>query len=401
MGTRRTLSEGIGSWARRLAVSRVRPRSPAGATVVVALLLLIVGLHVAPGPHERCRQEPLPSHGCDTPISDETPVPVEGFANVAAVGSAGASRPTASFVTACGSELCLLGRAWRMHAASDYNTTATAARRAAMAGSAGINTLRLVALLDEAGSPTAAPYDEARWIGVDERIAAAGRHGLKVLVDLSTYRNLLANAGIEPYTHDWGPFLQVLLNRRNTVTGVRYAEDPTIAMFSLAGEVEPEPRRAAGTRARRDVTEFFLRTLLQAKAIDGNHLWSSGGLLHLDWDSGIEWRTIMSLRQNDVCSIHNYSAQDTTVTTPQVAQHCRDLGKPWITEEFGYPQSLGDAERARRFRAMFELQRRHGVAGVGFWNLGDELAPSSHDVNEQTPAVWAALRENAPARAAG
>ena len=395
------MSERIGNRTRTLAVRRVRRRSPACATVVVALLLQIVALHIAPRPHERCLQQPLPLHGCDAPISGETPVPVEGFANAAAVGSAGAPRPSTSFVTACGSALCLLGRAWRMHAASDYNSTATAARRAAMAGSAGINTLRLVALLDEAGSPATAPYDEARWIGVDERIAAAARHGLKVLVDLSTYRNLLANAGIEPYSHDWGPFLQVLLNRRNTVTGVKYAEDPTIAMFSLAGEVEPEPRRAVGGGARADVTEFFRRTLLQAKAIDGNHLWSSGGLLHLDWDSGIEWRTIMSLRQNDVCSIHNYSAQDTAITTPRVAQHCRDLGKPWITEEFGYPQSVGDAERARRFRAMFELQRRHGSAGVGFWNLGDELAPNSHDVNEQTPAVWAAIRENAPARAAG
>ncbi|MHA6629348.1 hypothetical protein ACU61A_28260 [Pseudonocardia sichuanensis] len=309
---------------------------------------------------------------------------------VSDVRLAGSGAALPGFVTTCGPTLCLDGVQWAMYAASDYGTSVTPTERARMASEAGLNTLRLVNFLDESGSPASAPFDEASWRDVDERIAAARRYGLKVLVDLSTYRNLLARAGSDPYGEDWGPFLRFVLDRQNTVTGVRYAEDPTIAMFSLAGEVEPE---AGGTT----VTEFFRRTLRQAEDIDPHHLWSTGGLLHLDRDSGIEWPTIMAMPENDVCSIHNYSEPDTVVTTPQIARFCGVLGKPWITEEFGFPQSVGDEERARRFHAMFDLQRLHRAAGVGFWNLGAEREPSSHDVNEQTPAVWQAVQANAPA----
>jgi hypothetical protein len=307
-------------------------------------------------------------------------------------------QPLPDDVAVCGQELCLNGAPWRMYAASDYGHTMTPTERAALAAAVGINTIRLVQLLDENGSADTAPYDEATWVAIDERIAAAAQHGLKVLVDLSTYRNLLVNSDIDPYAADWGPFLEFLLNRRNTITGVLYKQDPTIAMFSLAGEVEPAPHQAAKGRRAADVTEYFRRTLEQAHAIDSNHLWTTGGLLHLDWDSGIDWRAIMSLPGNDVCAIHNYSVGDSRVTTPELAKHCRVIGKPWITEEFGFPQRLGDHERARRFQAVFDLQRRHGGAGVGFWNLGTEVEPQSHDVSDRTPAVWQVVRANAPAR---
>ena len=65
--------------------------------------------------------------------------------------------------------------------------------------------------------------------------------------ELETYRNLLATSGVNPYTADWRPFLDFVVNRRNSVTRIRYGDDPTIALVRVdANTVEywtaDEPR---------------------------------------------------------------------------------------------------------------------------------------------------------------
>jgi hypothetical protein len=190
--------------------------------------------------------------------------------------------------------------------------------------------------------------------------------------------------------------------RSNTVSGVRYADDPTIAVVAFAGEVEPlnTPANAIGITPQQ-VTSFFERTMGAWRAVDAHHLLSSGGLLQLDWDSGIDWRAIFGLADDDVCSIHDYSNADQMVTTPAVATYCGSLGKPWITEEFGWAQATGDATRAAAFSAMYALQVRYAAAGVAFWNLGTQMTGTggvveTHDVNPSTPLTWSVVQTNAP-----
>jgi endo-1,4-beta-mannosidase len=271
------------------------------------------------------------------------------------------------------------------------------AARASLAVAGGLNTLRVVNFLDEGGAPATAPYNEPRWQRVDGAIAAARAQGLHVILDLSTYRNLLWNSGANPYTTDWQPFLSFVANRVNTVNGLRYADDPTIAIMAFAGEVEPinTPANDRGITTSQ-VTSFFKRTFAEWKALDPNHLTSSGGFLQIDWDSGIDWKAIFSLADNDVCSIHDYSVTDQTVTTPAVANYCGGLGKPWITEEFGWEQALGDATRSDHFADMYALQRTFHAAGVGNWNLGTQVGGTTYDVNKSTPLTWAVMVANAP-----
>jgi endo-1,4-beta-mannosidase len=73
-----------------------------------------------------------------------------------------------------------------------------------------------------------------------------------------------------------------------------------------------------------------------------------------------------------------------------------ELGKPWFTEEFGWPQSVPEVERARRFEWAYEQQRSLESAGAAFWNLGPDVAGSSHDVNPWTPLTWDVVVANAP-----
>jgi hypothetical protein len=300
-------------------------------------------------------------------------------------------------VTRCGTSLCLGGRTWYLYGASQLGGMDDPQTRASLGASAGLNTLRVVNFLDEEGAPSSAPYDEARWRRVDGAIAAAGSHGLHVVLDLSTYRNLLWNSGANPYTTDWGSFLAFVANRRNTASGVVYANDPTIAIVAFAGEVEPI-NTSSNTRGitTGQVTAFFKRAFAEWKALDAHHLTSSGGLLQIDWNSGIDWKAIFDLADSDVCAMHDYSKADQTVTTPAVAAYCGSIGRPWITEEFGWEQSTGDSTRAGLFDAMYGLQRTYHAAGVSNWNLGTQLGGSTYDFNTGTPKTWDVVTANAP-----
>jgi endo-1,4-beta-mannosidase len=299
------------------------------------------------------------------------------------------------FVAACGESFCIAGERWRMHGASVFNGLRHPHKTVRRARNARLNTLRIVNFLDEEGPPRSA-FDEKNWMRVDRLIAAAARADVRVILDLSTYRNMLVNAGRNPYTTDWGPFVRFVTQRRNRVTGTRYAADPTIALVALAGEVEPP----VTTRATGDqVTRFFRRTFRQWAAADPNHLLSSGGLLHLDWRSGLDWRSIFSLRNSHVCSIHAYSPGDFKTSLRRVDSYCDRLDKPWILEEFGWRRAIGDRERARRFARTYRSLMRRDAAGGAFWNLGGERDSGTFDVNRSTLATFRAVRRAAPADA--
>ena len=106
----------------------------------------------------------------------------------------------------------------------------------------------------------------------------------------------------------------------NTVTGVAYKNDPTIALVGFAGEVDAingntDPRSPTTTQ----LNAFYQTVFSQWRAIDQHHLLEPGGLFHLNSDTGIDWRTIFAAA--DVCSVHNYSAEDST-NSAVVASYC-------------------------------------------------------------------------------
>jgi hypothetical protein len=70
--------------------------------------------------------------------------------------------------------------------------------------------------------------------------------------------------------------------------------------------------------------------------------------------------------------------------------------KPFIVEEFGFQQSLGDQARAAAYAHMYAWCRSHHAMGLVSWNLGTELAPTSYEVSPQTPLTWAAVQGNTP-----
>jgi hypothetical protein len=314
---------------------------------------------------------------------------------VSAVGAAVASATPGPYVYRCGTKLCQGGSTFAWNAASALTGPADPKAAVALATGAGLDVVRVVDFLDVTGNPTTAPYDATRWQRVDALIATAGAAGLRVELDLSTYRNLLAKHGINPYTYDWSKFVRFVTARKNTVSGRVYATDPTIAVVAFAGEVEP-PAGSSNTLkvTTAQITSFFSRTMALWRSRDAYHLLTPGGLLQLDWSSGIDWQAIMSLPSVDVCALHVYGLGDQTTTVPQVSKYCAALGKPWITEEFGYNQQDGDSLRATEFSQMYALQATYHSAGSGFWNLGPQVSGDTFDVNSGTPLTWSVVRSH-------
>jgi endo-1,4-beta-mannosidase len=218
-------------------------------------------------------------------VNPSTPMTLRVVQEFTQMSGTLARRPMGGgFVTTCGRQLCIDGRPWLLYGASAYRGLADPLATVRRVQDAGLNTLRIVNFLDEEhGQPATAPFDESSWQQVDRLIATAAAAHLRVILDLSTYRNLLLHAGVNPYTTDWGPVVDFVTSRRNTVTGVRYRDDPTIALISLAGEVEPFEHSDTDVGVERaHITTFFTRTLGQWKAADPRHLVNTGGLLHLD-----------------------------------------------------------------------------------------------------------------------
>jgi hypothetical protein len=362
---------------------------------VFALLAAAIGIVVV-----------LVSHASSAPTAFEAEAgSLSGEATIvtdsAASSGHGVKFSRASYVTVCGTHLCLNGTNFYMFAGSVYGGLDNPSQTIQEAQVGKLNTIRITDWLDTNSDPTTGPTDPVRWAKVDALLAAANNAHLKILLDLSTFRNLLKQHSINSYTYNWQPFLQFVTTRVNTVNGHVYANDPTIAMVTLAGEVDPpngSPNPLGVTQQQ--VTDFYRRSLAQLAVLDTHHVRASGGFLQLDWNSGIDWHTIFADPNDQVCDIHDYSKDDQTIT-PSVASYCSGLGKPWLTEEFGFNQTDGDATRAAQVQSMYNLQTTNHAAGVGFWNLGLEVVgvngkTSTFDINAQTPQTLSVVQRNAP-----
>lgn len=167
--------------------------------------------------------------------------------------------------------------------------------------------------------------------------------------------------------HDW---VRTLVSRTNAVTGIPYAQDPTIMSWQLANE--PRPGGAPETAAPL-LPAFYAwvqGTAKLIKSIDSNHLVSTGSEgLKGTVESADIYLEEHGFPEIDYCTAHiwplNWSWIDArnlagtnekglALVRDYIAQHigfARKLGKPLVIEEFGYPRDGGyDPEAATSYR---------------------------------------------------
>jgi mannan endo-1,4-beta-mannosidase len=230
---------------------------------------------------------------------------------------------------------------------------------------------------------------------LDRVLAAARARGLRVIVTLANYwddfggiRQYLAWARLPVDTFDardrffsderlravYRAHVARLVDRVNSVTGVRYADDPTIFAWELMNE--SQVATAAGATARRGWIDEMASFI---KAHDANHLVTPGVMGYTSRVERAEWLAVCRLPTVDYCDSHLYAETTDRVTSRerlqayiddrvQLARHVAH--KPIVFGEFGFRTDAAGylaQPRADWFAAFLERALYDGAGGALAW----------------------------------
>jgi mannan endo-1,4-beta-mannosidase len=283
-------------------------------------------------------------------------------------------------------------------------------------------------------------YDEDVLDGLDYCLAELGRRGMRAVMVLNNYWYwsggmaqyvAWSEGGEIPYPGDWEAFMdyasrfylckecqvwfrehiEMLVDRTNAYTGLKYREDPAIFAWELANE----PRRYPQSWI--DETASFINSL------DPNHMITTGSegappgagqdfvITHIGPD--IDYATVHIWPQNwgwyDPERPATYEAAEEKALE-YFRQHVYDaavlIKKPLVLEEFGLArdwQPLVDnldpdtstQNRDRFYQAMFGevltwLIKGGPVAGDNFWAWGGSARPGDNWTGDppHEPSGW-------------
>jgi len=219
-------------------------------------------------------------------------------------------------------------------------------------------------------------------------------------------------------------YIEHVLTRENSITGVEYRNDPTIMMWECGNEAD-----YAARERRYDSLAFWYDEIASyIKSIDDNHLVGSGmhgsmGEIYEDWT----WRNnfVEEHRSNaiDACSFHAYPVN----TIGDGDLHQRDLSlfgdyiRHKVTlahEELNKPAYLGEMgthflpehdarleTRAEYFDHAGKVGAEVGLNGINYWRLVEfnqnnfdqrESGDGKHtEGSTEDDVVWDTVAENA------
>ncbi|MEQ7874501.1 beta-galactosidase [Sphingomonas sp. ASV193] len=281
-----------------------------------------------------------------------------------------------------------------------------------------------------------AHYNQTLLRGLDLTLAEMGRRGMRAVLYLTnfwewsggmmTYRSWV-NGGQyinnnDP-AHPWPEFADVssefyampkavamyhayvrsLVGRTNSVTGRRYADDPAIMAWQLANEPRPGGGTAVGERHMSAYRQWIDASARLIHRLDPNHLVSTGsegtqGCLDSDACvigahrfASIDYLTAHIWPQNwswadpkDLAGSWPTVERNTRAYFARQVALARQLGKPLVIEEFGFPRDGGSFDPSAttawkdRFYALIhdlalaDMRAGGPVAGTNFWAWGGE-----------------------------
>lgn len=221
------------------------------------------------------------------------------------------------------------------------------------------------------------------WTQMDLLLDVARSLDMKVLIDFSTLTWFAGHYTPTPFDvcapehfERLRRIYATIPNRRNSVNGRIYRQDPTIFGWSILGEVVPFGRKADNTtfhpdsnRNVDDYVTFVSRAAAELKRNDPIHLVNGGGLLHLknnnvpkDRTRSDYWRTVWANRNIDFGSVHIYTGPPKGTPLPakppydapmpwgewrnlgEYVAYTDTIGKPFMVEEWGINQDQRSKE---------------------------------------------------------
>ncbi len=225
-------------------------------------------------------------------------------------------------------------------------------------------------------------FNEDALNALDNLLAVCNKHGIRLIIPFVDHWHWVG--GMESYVwlaglsegdtprrgnfYDWAwkffteekprryfkQMIEHLLNRKNTVSGVRYKDDKAILCWETGNELGGNPE--AQEKHDAELTEWTRDIAGFVKSLDENHLVLDGRM-----------STTTSSRKgdnpSDILGAHYYEGD--------FAKRCADetdivrceAGKPYILGEFG---TYVSAEPCNR---VFEEAVKHNANGVMMWSL--------------------------------
>lgn len=265
-----------------------------------------------------------------------------------------------------------------------------------------LNTIRVTDYLEGLKVYPTDIYNPIVWANMDYLVNKAKANNIYVIMDASGLKDLLKANNMYIYNPSyWTDFINFL--------GNRYKDATNILDYSITGEVPcPTGTDPLKPNSTADVTNFYTATTNTLWAADqGHHLITAGGLSHLNQSNcGIDWQAIFSLPHVSTAAIHVYSGNDENITTPMVSKWAQANNKPFEIQEFGFTQDGSktlcptdpnpDVMRACAYQRIYTLAKTYNAGMTVFWNNGPQLAPTSYQVNPNTPLTWQTIINNAP-----
>ncbi len=347
------------------------------------------------------------------------------------------------------SKLIYKGSEYRFSAANSYsmlNSKASADKQFAQMKELGVNALRMWGFWNggsDSLQPSRGVFTESRWKQFDYVISKAAEEKIKIILPLANYWDefggiVLLNSwvGHPPeskeyfdreifYRNDkskklYQEYVMQILNRRNSITGKLYKDDPTILMWEpmneARGRSDPSgqtvvdwltwasklikdnaPKQLVGTG-----TEGFFKSHSKYSY----YPWQAAnpptarrnGRTENPVPEGSYFDLDCKIPTIDICSIHAWPFQwfiepadrPDLFMSQWVEEHiatAKDFKKPLYLAEFGWQIQRSEGEKAMEMRAkVFEAayfdkskgsnQVRDGIAGIGFWNISDNDNPN-------------------------
>jgi hypothetical protein len=176
-------------------------------------------------------------------------------------------------------------------------------------------------------------YDRAPWMGGQPQYAA--------------FRGKKSNAfWTDPeIIADFKQTIEHVVNRKNTITGVAYKDDPTIFGWETGNEIDATP-------------EWTHEIAAYVKQLDPKHLVVDGRSLR-----GVsQWQ--VDEPNTDVITTHHYPwGENTDFVEPIRAAHAKTKGKkPYFVGEFGFVPT-------EHIREVYDAVIEDGINGALIWSL--------------------------------
>lgn len=197
------------------------------------------------------------------------------------------------------------------------------------------------------------------------------------------------------YTNDvikgwYKDYINALLNRTNSYTGVKYKDDPTIFSWELANE----PRANSDQYCKKNIlTNWVTEMSAYVKSIDSNHLLTVGdeGFYNYGYQDfpegnykyvyygseGVDWNQLINVPNIDFETVHIYCDQwglnenDAKLWLKKHGEDSKKANKPVILEEYGWKDRNSRTRIYSDWYNILEGKTYEGIdyAGTNYWML--------------------------------